>query len=131
MTVTVASFRADFPEFADATAYPDTGILFWLTLGYNLLDPIRWGDLLDPGVELFIAHNIVLEKYNQMAIAAGRPPGLVGGTGVAASKSVGGVSISYNTTFGFIEGAGSYNLTTYGIRFYTFARIIGIGGMQL
>jgi hypothetical protein len=41
-TVTVASFRASFPEFASADIFPDSSITFWLNWAYLLLNADRW-----------------------------------------------------------------------------------------
>ncbi|WP_416337897.1 DUF4054 domain-containing protein, partial [Halovibrio sp. HP20-59] len=48
--VTNAQFRGDFPEFADATAYPDTQVNFYLNLAQTRLDQTRWLDLWSYGV---------------------------------------------------------------------------------
>lgn len=123
MTVTTASFRGDFPEFADTTIYSDAQVSLWLNFANLSLQSAqdRWADFLDIGTELLMAHNI--------AISAKAGAGKVGGP--IASKSVGGVSASYDTSAVTIEGAGQYNMTSYGVRFLQMARMIGAGGVQL
>lgn len=129
MTVTVASFRSAFPEFADATVYTDASVQMWLSASVSLLSPERWGDLLDLGTSLFVAHNIVLGAMNARAASKGGSPG--SGGGVTASKAVDKVSVSYDTGAATIEGAASWNLTTYGTRYLQLARMVGAGGLQI
>lgn len=126
--VTVASFRADFPEFADATRYPDTRVQFWLTLAYKRLNVVRWADLLDYGVELFTAHNLALAPRLGAGGSAGAP-GLT--TGLQTSKSVGSVSVSYDVSTGVVEGGGNWNLTAYGVQWLQLAGIVGAGPLQV
>ena len=129
MTVTAASFRVDFPEFASTGTYPDATVNFWLGLSGKMLDANRWGDLLDYGTELFVAHNLTLAVRDQKASAFGGVPGA--GHGVLASKTIDKVSMSYDTALAGVEGAGNWNLTTYGTRYIQLARMVGAGGLQL
>lgn len=129
MTITPDGFRADFPEFADAAAYPDSGITFWLTVASKLLNPLRWQDMLETGTELFVAHNLVLERQAQKSATAGAPPGV--STGPIATKTVGPVTQAYDTTAGIEEGAGHWNLTVYGTRFIWLVKMFGAGPIQV
>lgn len=124
-----AQFRQDFPEFADTTKYSDSSVNLWLNLGVKVLAPDRWCDYLDVGLELFIAHNIVLAAGNQLAEDVGGTAGQV--KGPLTAKSVDKVSASYDAGSVALEDGGFYNLTTYGIRFLQLARMIGSGGIQL
>lgn len=132
MTVTAVTFRVDFPEFGTTPgsgAYTDARINFWLSIGTLLLNSTRWGDLLDHGMELFIAHHLTMDATNQKAAATG---GNIGQTsGPLASKAVDKVSASYTTGEVTLETAGHWNLTTYGLQFYALLRIVGAGGIQL
>lgn len=129
MSVTPASFRGHFPEFADATAYPDGTVAFYIGLAGGLLPADRWGDSLDYGTELFTAHHLAIEAKEARSAAAGAIPGTL--TGPQASKSVDKVSVSYNTQAVALTDGGFWNLTTYGLRFFQLARMIGAGGYQL
>lgn len=129
MTVTVASFKTDFCEFADIALYRDNDISFWLKYGLLSLNPNRWGDFLDLGVELFIAHNLTIERQAKAAAANGAPPGLA--TGIVSSKSVDSVSISYDTNSAMEKDAGQWNLTTYGQRYWRMMRMFGAGPVQV
>lgn len=127
--VTVAQFRQDFPEFADATAYPDGNVQFWLTFASNLINVDRWGNLADMGVELLTAHNLVLWKRASIAASKGGLPGL--STGVTSSKAVADVSVGYDTAVASVKDGGNYNLTDYGTRYLDLVSMMGAGGLQL
>ncbi len=125
MTVTVASFRTGFPEFADETAYPESFIQFWLDWATKLTNKSRWGNVYDLGVQLQAAHNIVLEKQAQLQSENGNPPGT--DVGPVNNKSVDKVSVGLDTGVGTEEGGGNWNLTTYGTRYLRLAKMIGSG----
>lgn len=139
--ITVATFRADLKEFGDTTAFPDSTITYWIAMGGLLLPNDTWGlgaaeasspptTIYDFALEMFVAHNVALEKLAQNSANAGGVPG-ISGAGIAASKSVGGVSISYDVNAGIIEGAGAWNYTVYGVRFIQLARLRGRGPVQI
>ncbi|MGN5479517.1 DUF4054 domain-containing protein [Cupriavidus basilensis] len=124
----VAQFRKDFPEFADTTRYPDSQVSFWLNVSVSMVNPQRWGELTDLGIELCTAHNLVLGAKDVQAAAVG---GILGqASGPLASKSVDKVSASYDTGAATIDDAGAWNLTGYGVRYLTLARLMGAGGLQ-
>lgn len=125
----VQTFRTDFPAFADTTVYPDAQVNFYLGLGTKLLSSPRWDDLRDYGLELFVAHNLVLAAKDVEASAAGDHPGLE--TGSVASMAVDKVNISFDNNASLDEKAGHWNLTTYGKQFIRLARMAGTGGVQL
>ncbi|CAD5276704.1 conserved hypothetical protein [Bosea sp. 62] len=130
MTVTPASFREHFPEFADVTSYPDGSVSYWLGIGALMLRPDRWADLLDHGLELFTAHHIALAQQAVRSSASGAVPGA--NTGVVTGKTVDKVSVSYDAGSTTLDtGAGHWNATTYGVQFLQLARMAGSGGWQL
>lgn len=127
MSVTAADFRTHFPEFTDATLYPNGLVSYWLSVAEKLVNADRWGTLTDTGIELLAAHNIVLERKAAAASETGAVPGEA--SGGVASKSIDSVSVSYDTSSSAEEGAGNYNLTTYGQRYWHLAKLMGAGGM--
>lgn len=129
MTVTVASFRANFPAFADGTLYPNVVIDYWLALAVKMHDTMRWGNLLDNGIELFTAHNLFLERKAMAASENGSPPGEANGP--VSGKSVDKVSVNYDAGMGGELNAGHWNYTTYGQRYIRLARMIGAGPVQV
>lgn len=128
MAVDIAKFRADFPEFADTTAYPDPQVTFYLGLAGKLLNVARWVDLIDYGTELFVAHNLALERQAQTTAAKGGTPGMQ--QGALSGKTVGPVSATYDTSAGLELDGGHWNLTVYGTRFLRLVRMAGAGGVQ-
>ena len=124
-----ATFRADFPEFADTTAYPNGQVNFWIAAASKLLNADRWADMLDLGAELFTAHHLTIGKRDQTAAAAGGIPGQV--QGIQTSKAVDKVSASYDASAIAYDNAGFWNATSYGMRFFQLARMVGAGGVQL
>ena len=140
MTVTVASFRQDFPEFNSTVNYPSSGITFYLTLAGLLINQNRFGPpaatvtnppttIYDMAVELFVAHHVVLEARAQRAAAAGATPGEA--SGPVSGKSTGPISISYDAGAAVDEKAGHWNDTEYGRRFWQLVRMFGAGPVQL
>lgn len=129
MTVTVDSFRATFPEFASAQTYPDAQVDFYIGLAGILLNPLRWLRTLDYGTMLFVAHNLALEFQAQKSGQSGNAPGWA--TGAVNNKSVDKVSVGFDVQSAMEEGAGHWNLTTYGTRFIRLARLMGMGPVQV
>jgi Protein of unknown function (DUF4054) len=146
--ITWASFIADFPEFdpaqlppvGDPNPFGQSAFAFWLNLATMLLNQYRWGSpsavassppatLVDVGYELFVAHNLVLEKQAYDTAIRGGAPGIT--TGPVASKTINGVSVSYDVSAGLNGGDGHWNLTTFGIRFVSLVNMVGAGGVQL
>lgn len=129
MTVTVAKLRADFSEFANSAVYSDSTINFWLTLAGKLLPDCRWGTVLPEATELFVCHNLTLERQARAASAAGAPPGVQ--TGPVSAKTVGPASVNYDTANAMAADAGHWNLTTYGTRFAWLSSLFGAGPVQV
>ncbi|MFJ7312525.1 DUF4054 domain-containing protein [Pseudomonas sp. NPDC098747] len=125
----VAQFRADFPEFADTSKYPDSAINLWLNLAIKVLAPDRWCDYLDTGLGLYTAHFLTVATANKRAAAVGGAPGQA--KGPLISKSVAGVSATYATSALTPKDGSAMNLTTYGIQYTELAQMVGMGGMQL
>jgi Protein of unknown function (DUF4054) len=129
MAVTVASFRAVFAEFASAESYPDQRLAYWLALGEKMINVERWGDLADHGAMLFTAHRVTLQARSLRDAKFGKAPGSA--SGPVSSKSVDKVSISYDVSSSSEEGAGFWNLTTYGQEYIRLARIMGTGPIEV
>lgn len=121
-------FRNDMPEFADTTKFISSTVTFWLAVAQQLNNPARWMTLLPVGIELLAAHYIVGETQALNTANSGGMPGLA--TGPVGSKSVAQVSISYAVQAAMEDGAGSYNTTIYGQRWWHLAQLIGAGPIQ-
>lgn len=129
MTVTAAQLRTDFPEFANPTIYPDSLVNMWLTVANSLVNPDRWVELTNLGLELVTCHHLAMSARDQLAAGVGGAPGEV--KGPTASKSVDKVSVSYDTSAVTLTDAGFWNATSYGTRFLGLARMMGAGGLQV
>lgn len=125
-TITPSSFRVRYPEFSDTATYPDATITAQIGVANLLLVSDRWTEILDYASGLFVAHQLSLGRR---AVAGGSIPGAPGG--VATSRSVGGVSVGYDTSTGQIQDGGTWNLSIYGAQFLQLARLVGSGGIQL
>jgi hypothetical protein len=125
----ITQFRSNFPEFADTTAYPNTQITFWATVAEKMVIENVWLDMYETGVSLYVAHELVLARQNVLTAATGGLPGQ--GGGIASSKTVGSVNVSYDPNTTTEKNAGFWNLTNYGKQFYRFTQIFGAGCIQL
>jgi Protein of unknown function (DUF4054) len=125
----ISQFRSSFPEFADIVKYPDAQISFWATLATAQVNPCRWKSQTTTGIMLYVAHEITLAAQNQRAGVNGGTPGAM--SGPASSKTVGSVTVAYDTQQTAEKDAGWWNLTTYGKQFIRLARIFGVGAVQL
>lgn len=126
---TADDFRAAFTAFGDKDAFPSPEIEFWRTLGLKLHDATRWGDFLDEGVMLFVAHNVSLEFNARTAADSGQNPGQV--VGALTSASVDKVSYSRDAASAMDPKNGHWNLSSYGIRWKWLQNIVGAGPVQI
>ena len=124
-----SSFRAQMPMFASVEDYPSPQFNFYLRLGVKLLPELRWDDLLDDGLALFVAHYLVLFKRSMLAADIGGDVGKVVGNETA--KSVDSVSKSMDVSSVTLADAGQWNQTTFGVQFWQLAMMMGAGGVQL
>jgi hypothetical protein len=129
MTVTVGSFRSTFVAFADTSKYPNALVDFLITLYSQMVNAERWGDQTDFGIMLAVAHNLAIEGQNVKAAAINGTPGTF--VGIANNKSSDKLSVGYDSTTATQAGAGFWNLTNYGTRYYRYAMIFGAGPVQV
>ena len=121
------AFRTTFPEL-DAESFPDAAVLVRLKIAEKFFSEDLWPDetIRDHCIGLYAAHFLVAHGSR----AAGGEGG-AGVTGVVASKSVDGASISYDVGSTVEQGAGFWNATTYGRELYQILRVFGAGAVQL
>lgn len=125
----VAAFREAYPEFNDTAKFPDSMISGWATVAQLQVRCRRWKSQYNLGVNLYIAHEITLESQQQAAATAGGSP--AGPSGIVNSKTVGSVTVAYDTASAVEKDAGHWNLTMYGRQFIRLARMFGAGPVQL
>ncbi len=92
----------------------------YLDLAAKVLPAERWADYLDLGTELFVAHNLTLDGQRAKPLS-----------GLVTGKTVGSASVSYDGASVTLNGAGPWNATGYGARFWQLAYMIGAGGVQV
>ena len=128
--LTPTTFRLMFPVFKDSSIYPDSQVGFYILMGAKLLRPERWHDMLREGISLFTAHFLSLDR-----LASTQPGGMAGipGTavGVINSGTVDKVSFGKDVASVMEDGAGHWGMTTYGMQYLRFARMFGMGPIQL
>lgn len=126
---TKEAFRQVFPAFIDPGCFPDHEINFWIGLAEKLHSPERWGDLLEYGVHLFIAHNLSLEFISTQGARSGQAPGQI--VGITTSASVDKVSYSRDASAAMDPANGHWNLTIYGLRHVRLVKMVGAGPIQV
>jgi len=129
MTVSIQTFRQDFPAFMDPDIFPDPQVAYWLKVAGIRLDPGRWSTWLDIGTENFMAHMIALEVRAMQESTNGSIPGTV--TGPINSKSVDKVSVGFNTSDVTDPKAGHWNQTIWGLRYWEMLKMLGAGAIQV
>lgn len=128
-TVSNDAFLAAMPGFANTILYPPMMIAMYLKLANKRLNYQRWGETMPLGSMLWAAHFLTLDAQDIVAASSGK---LVGApSNPMASKSLGGASISYDTSSGTEVNAGHWNSTGFGRRFIRFCRMAGMGGIQI
>ena len=122
------TFRTAFPAFADTTTFPDAGVQLWLDMGCSMVNSC-WGPMAGTGQGWWAAHELAKGATAAAQAASGNFSGIAG---VVASKSVGPVSVSYDTKLGSEpEAAGNYNGTVYGRQYFHMAQLYGTGPLQI
>jgi len=129
MTTSNPQFRADFPEFSSSSDFPNSQIDYWLTVSALLMNVDRWKSLYNHGQSMFIAHHVSLEAKEMKEASVGGLPGQ--NSGPISSKSIGGVSVSYDVGSSIELNARHWNTTMYGRRFIRLARMVGAGPIQI
>lgn len=124
-----AQFREAFPEFADIARYPDAMVTLWSNLATAQVNCRRWKSKTLMGIYLYTAHELVLAGHNYKAGVVGGTPGQT--SGPINTKTVGSVTVGYDTVIAAEKDAGYWNLTSYGKQFLRLARIFGVGSIQL
>ncbi|WP_298032543.1 DUF4054 domain-containing protein [uncultured Desulfovibrio sp.] len=129
----VDGFRADFPQFIPELV-PDARIRFHLVVAGKLLPAARWGELLDEGVGLYVAHQLTLELEARKSTDGTGGINAAAGPVTGETKTVGSVSHSITrggatAQGGALANAGQYNATVYGQQFWQLVQIVGAGGM--
>lgn len=125
----VAEFRTEFPEFSDTSVYPSTMILSKSFVAELQVLECTWKRMRPYAVKLYVAHELTISSQNVKAAKVGGVPGTSGG--IANTKTVGSVTVGYDSNTSTEKDAGWWNRSTYGQEFIRLARIFGAGAIQL
>jgi hypothetical protein len=114
MAVTVAAFRARFPEFSDDVTYPDSRVEIFIEdsqLIYMGADEKRWSGKYDYAQAYLVAHLLITAEASEAGDSSVK-------VGPVSSKSAGGVSVTRAVaTKDRSDGDDFYMGTVYGQRF--------------
>lgn len=129
---TLAMFYSFYPQFQNQVS--ETVIQSFINLASANINKERWHSSWEFAMALFVAHFLTL--YVKTSGTTNEPEtNLASGNvrGIQTSKSVDGVSVSYDVSSVLTEldGWGSYKLTEYGIQLLTLARLLGKGNMYV
>ena len=130
---TLAMFRAEMPAFT-AEIISDTVLSGLIDLAHKTVGYKRWGKLWQQGMRLVVAHYATLYlQQPQPGASAAEIVGQGKVQGSMTSKSVGGVSVSYDNSSAVsdLTGWGQWKLTVYGTQFAQLAKLVGKGGMYV
>lgn len=134
----VDEFKAIYPHFfgsACSEIIPDDVMNMYIEFANASLKEKRYKRAWKTVMSLFVAHFLTLymqsvvdpESSASTVIQAGQTKGLT------SSKSVDGVSVSYDfaTAVNDLQGWAQWKLTNYGVQLATLAKAYGMGGMYV
>ncbi len=123
----LTDFFRIYPQFQ--AALPEEIIQMYLDFAHHCIRYSRWKNGFQIGIGLFVAHfcTLYLQSFSdssaQSVINAGQSKGLV------TSKTVDGVSVSYDyaTALQDLSEWGGWTMTTYGTQLVMLAKLYGKG----
>ena len=128
---TVADFLKRFPQFKNA-AITEEQIQDFIDLANTMISydlyQEAWYSAMSFAVAHFITLNLMVYDENPDTLLSKAKQSL----GILTSKSVDGVSASYDTSYlDSLKSWGTWNLTLYGQQFAMLARFMGKAGMYV
>lgn len=130
---TTDKFLSMYPQFTNHI--PPALLSSFILLASNSLEEARWHGQWEYAMALFIAHHCQLYLNNSAPADTllEKAKSLGMSRGLASSKSVGDVSVSYDFSVisEGLKGWGTWNLTSYGQQLATLGKLIGKGGMYV
>jgi len=113
--ITPASFKIRFPEF---DSQDDARVQSFIDDSVLILNEAFWGAKYDLGLNYLTAHYLVLSDKSSA--------GNAGSNGQVASRAVDGTSVSYNTAPLGSQADAYYASTSYGQRYLTLRKNLGV-----
>lgn len=130
---TLDTFLEMYPQFCDVN---EIVIEAWLNVALSSISYERWSSYWTLGVGLYVAHFLTI--YSQSVAGNVDDPTMARienglSKGIATSKSVSDMSVSYDFSAGASEadGWGTFKQTVYGQQFVQFAKLVSMGGMTV
>lgn len=102
MSASSDKLRTLYPEFADATVYPDATVDEFIGYAAAELDAIVWGSFFERGALALAAYLLKVAKDSTAAAGGGALP-----TGSVTSVKTGDLQVGYGSLAGVITGTGS------------------------
>jgi len=116
MSITATEFKTRFTEFS---AIADATIEIFIEDSVLMINETHWGDKYDLGLYYLSAH------YLSLSILSGS--GNTSSVLPQSGKSVDGTSVSFSSPSYDDGNEAYYNSTTYGQRFWSLIRSLGVG----
>ena len=130
---TLDDFLTFYPQFAGLL--PDVVLNSFLELGQACVSKQRFGKMWQLSIGLFIAHfcTLYLQNTAEPGTEAVDVLNAAQAAGVVTSENADGVSYSMDTSMLSQDLAGwaAFKLTTFGVQFATFAKLVGKGGVYV
>ena len=132
--ITKEDFLELYPQFTPDNI-PEAVLTMYLDLANKSIQEARWREYRKTAVGLFVAHfcTLWLEGTAPADASAGEISAAGATKGLVGSKSVSGVSVSYDNSsvVSDFAGYGAWELTKYGVQLLTLLRIVGKGGIAV
>jgi hypothetical protein len=132
--ITKEEFLTLYPQFNSGNI-PEAVLTMYLDLANKSIQEARWHEYHKVAVGLFTAHCCTLWLEGSTPNNAGAAEITAAGAakGLVGSKSVSGVSVSYDNSsiFSDFAGYGSWKLTKYGLQLLSLLQIVGKGAIAV
>lgn len=136
---TVADFKAVYPQFwdrNDVPFVPEEVLEMYVGFAYSIVNIARYHESWKVCLCLVIAHFLILYMRTMSTNPDGSAAAVIKAAetkGLVASKSVDGVSVSYDysTAIADLDGWADWKTTEFGIQFLTIAKVYNLGGMRV
>jgi hypothetical protein len=135
----VSDFQAMYPQFWDADGnpfVPEPVIEMYIGFADSIVNIARYHESWLLCVCLVVAHFLTLYMRTMTPDPDGGAAAVIKAAetrGLVASKSVDGVSVSYDysTAISDLDGWAAWKTTEFGIQFLTLAKAYNLGGMRV
>lgn len=136
---TATDFKKIYPHFwgpDGKTLVPKSVLDMYIGFAKSIVNIARYHDSWQVCLSLVIAHFLVLYMRTVTPNPDGGAAAVIKAAetrGLVASKTVEGVSVSYDysAALGDLDGWADWKTTEYGVQFLTLAKVYNLGGMRV